>query len=118
MPEILAEAAPAAVEALQSKRWREDAPWSAHASHRYDSDCAVCGGDVPEIVAAVLEAAAPILAEQFRRDAALALRTVAENRELRHRFVDRHPVLHEGATVSAVLLAVADEIEGNAHDPR
>lgn len=68
MPEIPAEAAPAAVEALQSKRWREDAPWSAHASHRYDSDCAVCGGDVPEIVAAVLEAAAPFLAAQERAE--------------------------------------------------
>lgn len=98
MPEIPTEAVQAGAEVLE-RRGFTDKTFAGYAR-------------------AVLEVAAPILAEQFRRDAALALRAVAESRELRHRFVDRHPVLHEGVTVSSALLAVADEIEGETHDPR
>lgn len=55
--------------------------------------------------------AAPFLTAQVRRETAVALRAVAETPEIRRRFIDRHPHLHEGVTVNAVLLAVADEIE-------
>ncbi|MFC4006594.1 hypothetical protein ACFOY2_05135 [Nonomuraea purpurea] len=46
------------------------------------------------------------------------MRAVAETRELLHRLTDRHPELREGVTVKAVLLAIADEIEGEARDTR
>jgi hypothetical protein len=72
--------------------------------------------DPAEFARVALDAAAPVLAAQARRDAARALRAVAETREFRRRFIDRHPELHEGVTVCAVLLAVADEIEGEPHD--
>lgn len=99
MPEIPEEAIQAAIDGVD---------------HEYVERC----GLDHNVARATLTAAVPILYEQFRRDAALALRTVAESRELRHRFTDRHQVLHEGVTVSSALLAVADEIEGDARAPR
>ncbi|MFI7691753.1 hypothetical protein ACIBQ6_21980 [Nonomuraea sp. NPDC049655] len=67
---------------------------------------------------AALTAAAPVLAAQARATAVTALRAIADSPGLLHRFVDRHAELHDGVTVRGVLLAVADEIEGDARDSR
>jgi hypothetical protein len=70
MADLPEEAVQAAAEALLLKEWKPDTPWSIHKKHRFDSDCAVCGEDLPAIVAVALEAAAPVLAAQVRREAA------------------------------------------------
>ncbi|MFI6296812.1 hypothetical protein ACIBEJ_34845 [Nonomuraea sp. NPDC050790] len=65
------EAVEAAVNALRTREWAgPGAPWSAHTAHNFAGDCAVCAGDVRAIVGTALEAAAPVLAAQVRREAA------------------------------------------------
>lgn len=57
MAEIPAEAVQAAAEALSSHKWSERS-WAAHRSHKFDSGCAVCQGDVSAIAGVVLAAIA------------------------------------------------------------
>ncbi|GIH70310.1 hypothetical protein [Sphaerimonospora thailandensis] len=53
-----------AVRAVLSHPWGSG-PWSAHAEHKYDIECAVCQGDV----AAILTVAVPHIAENALHDA-------------------------------------------------
>ncbi|MER5420361.1 hypothetical protein [Streptosporangium roseum] len=69
----------------------------------------------------VTEAAAPFIAEQARREERARIvahiRAIPEDdepfRTAARKFIDRHPRLVQGTSLVAVLLAVADEIEGD-----
>ncbi len=67
------EAVEAGAEALRSHEWNNppDFPsigWlSAHGNHTYDAWCAICRGEVAEIVPVVLAAAAPLIVEHYLR---------------------------------------------------
>lgn len=61
---------------------------------------------------ATLEAAAPLLAAQVRREIVEEVRALADPLRVKTRaFVERHPKVQHGPSVAAVLWAVADEIE-------
>ncbi|MGW4406543.1 hypothetical protein ACWEJ6_21115 [Nonomuraea sp. NPDC004702] len=68
---------------------------------------------------AALEAAAPVLAAQAQREMAEQIRSIAHDDEqwgfVNFRaFIKRHKRLVQGSSGIAILLAVADEIEGDA----
>lgn len=69
MTELPDAAVEAAARAVASHPW-DTTPRSAHRDHAADAGCAVCRGDVPALVAVALKAAAPLIAEQARREAA------------------------------------------------
>lgn len=104
-----------AVDAVLAHEWRPSSPRTAHQDHQYDAECAVCQGDV----AAVLAVAAPLIAEQARAEERAAivgdLRTFAESGDplsaQDHEFIGHRAYHVSGASVAAVMRAVADKIE-------
>lgn len=72
-----------------------------------------------DLARAAVEAAAPFIAEQARREVVAHIREIAERGPCGYTnakaFIERHERLHAGDGVVAVLLAVADEIEGAGH---
>lgn len=105
--------------ALRGHQWGR-LEWSAHSKHRFHMDCAICQGDVDAMVAV----GAPLLAEHIaaetradeRRKVAAALREIGGRKVVNvlalRDFIGRHG-LSSGSGISAVILAVADEIEGD-----
>lgn len=68
MPDLIpAEAVQAAAEALAAHPWNSY-PHAAHGEHNFDVGCLVCQADLGPISRVALEAAAPVLAAQVRRE--------------------------------------------------
>ncbi|MEV7805037.1 hypothetical protein AB0O28_19010 [Microbispora sp. NPDC088329] len=88
-----------AVRAVLSHPWGSG-PWTAHAVHqRYDSECAVCRGDV----AAILAVAAPVITEH-----ALHTATLQQHEEMVGR-VAAEAIERERPKLVAMMEQVADQ---------
>ena len=77
MTDIPEGALQAAVEALSAHPWNSY-PHAAHRDHTFDSACMVCQADLEPIARVILEAAAPILAAQVRRQVAEEIAALAD----------------------------------------
>ena len=87
MAEVPPEVVEAATHAVRAHEW-STGPWSAHARHSYDAECAVCQGDVE----AILAVAAPILAGAGRRTRARIVCPVCTQTVVRRD--DGRPIRH------------------------
>ena len=84
-----------------------------HKDVTWNGDVASC--DTCGLTSTMKDAWTRLVRTDERRKVADEIRALADPLRVATRaFIDRHPGLHVGVSVSAVLLAVADEIEGEA----